>query len=313
MKKYKKIVYLFLLVVIMVLAVLLYSNIKSNAYQKTAKEKGVAEVEYLENKFVTLFNEMNNIDTRNYSISVSEISNQSKEEKNQSSSDSESSSNSESSDSGSDSSSGSSSGSGSEGGNSSNSSTQEENSKKYTLESTSLLTNTLDINWDYVKSEVEMLYSSIPTITLDLYGLNTSQEEILGFNQEFDNLSIAVKEENKENTLKELSKLYEYMPKFISKATDEELTKTVIETKSNLFKAYSILDSKNWTEIEKNTAQTIETYQKLLTNTNIEANKQYDISKVYVMLNELQNAVKMQDETLFLIKYKNILEEINNL
>ena len=31
------------------------------------------------------------------------------------------------------------------------------------------------------------------------------------------------------------------------------------------------------------------------------------------MLNELQNAINEQDETVFLIKYKNLLEEINNI
>ena len=31
------------------------------------------------------------------------------------------------------------------------------------------------------------------------------------------------------------------------------------------------------------------------------------------MVNELQNSVEVQDESVFLIKYKNILEEINNI
>ena len=48
-------------------------------------------------------------------------------------------------------------------------------------------------------------------------------------------------------------------------------------------------------------------------NTNTDSNKQYVINKIYIMLNELQNAVNMQDESIFLIKYKNILEEMNNL
>ena len=31
------------------------------------------------------------------------------------------------------------------------------------------------------------------------------------------------------------------------------------------------------------------------------------------MLNELQNATNVKDEAVFLIKYKNLLEEINNM
>ena len=136
---------------------------------------------------------------------------------------------------------------------------------------------------------------------------------MLGFNKEFDQLTVVVKEQKKEETLSKLSKLYEYIPKFTQKATDDELYKVVADTKSNLFKAYSKLDSKNWNEISNDLKQTVNTYSKLMTNTNIDTNKQYSISKVYVMLNELQNAVEVQEKSVFLIKYKNILEEINNL
>ena len=73
MKKYKKILYVFLIVVISSLAVLLYSTIsKGNSVED--KEKTLAEVEYLEKKIVTLLNELNNIESRNYNLSVSEIS-----------------------------------------------------------------------------------------------------------------------------------------------------------------------------------------------------------------------------------------------
>ena len=57
----------------------------------------------------------------------------------------------------------------------------------------------------------------------------------------------------------------------------------------------------------------IDTYSKLLTNTEIDARKQYNVSKGYIMLNELQNAVSLNNSTVFLIKYKNLLEEMNNI
>mgnify|MGYP004640057895 FL=1 len=54
-------------------------------------------------------------------------------------------------------------------------------------------------------------------------------------------------------------------------------------------------------------------YSKLLSNTKLDSSKQYNISKIYVMINELQNAVEVQNESVFLIKYKNILEEMNSI
>ena len=266
MKKYKKIVYLLLIVVIAVSSVILYAN-ESKGNEKNEKEKSFSEVEFLETKLETLLNEMNNIETKNYKVSVSD----------------------------------------------STSDGNEQSGKKFDLKTSGVLVNPNDINWNKIKSEIETLYSSLPTITLDLYQLSLNQNDILGFNKEFDNLTVAAKAENKEETLKELSKLYEYVPKFMQNATDEETKKIVATTKSNIFKAYSKLDSKNWDEISKDTKQAVDTYSKLLTNTNIDSSKQYNISKGYVMINELQNAVEVKDEAVFLIKYKNILEEMNNL
>ena len=305
MKKYKKMAYVFLVIIILGMSVAVYANVNKDS-KKDNKE--TSEIEFIETKLVDLLNEMNHIETRNYSVSVSEITKQSQKKENQESKFSTSDGQDLQSESGSGGDSG-------QGGtnNSEDSSQETESSKKFELKSNGVLSNSSDIDWNYVKSEIETLYSSIPTITLDLYQINIAQEDILGFNKEFDNLTKIVKQENKEGTLKELSALYEYIPKFVNSITDDEMKKCLIESKSNLFKAYSKLDSKNWNEISKDTKQAISTYSKLLTNTNIDSSKQYGIIKGYIMINELQNAVDLQDESVFLIKYKNILEEINNL
>ena len=312
MKKYKRIAFLLLTGIIVVLSILIYNNffVKN---KKNSTEKTISEVEFLETKLVKLLNEMNNIETRNYNISVSEITKQSKEQKSQKNSTqgngSQSESNSNQSSSGD-----SQSTSDSVGKETSDmSGSDEEKTERFDLKVNGVLTNTEQIDWEKIKGQVETLYSSLPTITLDLYQSNTNKEEILGFNNEFDNFTITVKEENKEKTLNELSKLYDYIPKFIENTGNDEIQKNIIETKSHIFKAYSKLDSKNWEEISEDITKSIEVYSQLLTNPNIEKSKRYSISKIYIMINELQNAVKLQDETVFLIKYKNILEEMNNL
>ena len=304
MKKYKKIAYVFLIIIVSILSVTIYAN-ASKEDRESKKEKNFSEVEFLETKLLNLANEINNIETRNYNISTTEISTQAEDQK-----DSESS------------------GQNQEGGNSqggdSNSGTktsssnkssdsQSKSSQKFDLVEKGILTSSEDVNWKDIKNEIEILYSSIPTITLDLYQLNTNKEDILNFNKEFDNLTMVVKEEKKEETLSELSKLYDYIPKFMENSTDDELYKVVTEAKANILKAYSKLDSKNWQEISNDIKQAIDIYSKLLTDTNIDQSKQYTISKVYIMINELQNAIQMQDESIFLIKYKNIIEEMNTL
>ena len=68
-----------------------------------------------------------------------------------------------------------------------------------------------------------------------------------------------------------------------------------------------------WNEIAQNVKQAEENYSKLLSNTNIDRTKQYRVNKCYVMLNELQNAVNFKNSSVFLIKYQNLLEEIDNI
>ena len=113
-------------------------------------------------------------------------------------------------------------------GNSSNSSSDskgnEGNNEEYNLEQSGILTNNNnDIDWKSIKFEVESLYSEVSTITLDLYSLGINREDVLGFNQELDNLTISVKEENKENTLSNLSKLYDYIPKYLKSVTNDDI------------------------------------------------------------------------------------------
>ena len=310
MKKYKKFLFFFLILVIIILSFFLYNSI-SNENKDDGKEKALSEIEYLENKLELLFNKLNNIENNNYSLSVKKI-----EESSSSQSGSENNNGNSGESSGSSEEESNSSNSEEESGNSSNSSSDskgnEGNNEEYNLEQSGILTNNNNnIDWKSIKLEVESLYSEVATITLDLYSLGISREDVLGFNQELDNLTISVKEENKENTLSNLSKLYDYIPKYLKSVTNDEIFIGKIDTKNNLFKAYSILDSKNWQEIGNNVTNTINSFSNNLLNK--QTDKQYIINKIYIMLNELQSAVNKQDDSIFLIKYKNILEEINNL
>lgn len=307
MEKHKTVAFGCLSIIIVVIIIFMFQTI-SKENGKDAKEKTLAEVEFIEVKLVGLLNKMNNIEVRNYNVSVTEIT-QKKSLENESNTANEASKSAdkENNDKANE-----------KGDTSSEQKTNDKESEnqqneKFQLKATGVLTRNEDIDWEQVKNDVEMLYSSIPTITLDLYQMQVTQEDILNFNKEIDILTLAIQKNSKEETLKSLSTIYEYIPKFIEKTTNDNLIKTITKTKSDLFKSYSQLDRKNWQEISEMIKKAVDNFSQLLTDTKIDSNKQYTINKVYVMLNELQNAVKVQDINVFLIKYKNILEEMNDL
>lgn len=303
MKKFKIISYIILLIVLVVLALTVYTSASQNN-EEDEKEKVVSEIRYLDTKLVDLFNNMNNIETRNYKIYTTKIEESRSAETtgggNSSSGGGENSDNSDSS-------------------SFSSSSTEQSNTntsntgENYEMTESGILTSDRNIDWTSCKNEVELIYTSISIITLDLYKLNVTQEDILNFNKELDNLTVSLQEENKQTTLDNLVKIYEYIPKFAQNVVDDTLYKTVLETKLNVFRGYSKLDSQNWEEINSNLVDAINAYARLLTNAEMNPNKQVSINKGYVMLNELKNAVNIQNDSVFLIKYKNLLEEINNL
>lgn len=317
----KKVILLIGIVIFMIaIGFVIYRVIASqDGQRKLSKEKVYSELQLVEGKLVNFFNQMNQIEFENYKISVKEVKEENQKSDNQSQSQDGQGSSSEGQSSGENSegnASGSSGGGesgGSSGESSSGGTTSKQDTKKYTMEAIGVLTRDEQIDWQPVKIEVENLYLSIPTIILDLYQITDNHEEVLAFSSEFDNLTKAIKEESKDKTLQELTKVYEYIPKLASYCSDDETEKVVLKTKESIFKAYSKLDKGDWQTIDQEIKAGTQEFSRLLTSVSVDEQNQFNINKGYIMLNELQKAVEKQDVEIFLIKYKNLLEDLNSL
>ena len=299
MKKYTKIAYIALILIVLLSGFFIYKVSGQNKSNENIKEKTLSEIKHLENEFQNLFNQFNNISFENYKITSTEIKKEEENEKQSSSSSQKSTSNG-----------GENSGKSEE----TESSENSEDNKQYKLEEVGVLTENTEIDWKQIKNDVEKIYTSLYPIILDLYQTSTNQQDIANFNKECDNLTKAVKDENKEESLKELSILYDYLTKFAENCTEDEKEKTVIKTKNYIFKAYSVLEKEEWDTVSDNVNRATQEFTKIIKNiNNKESGNQYNINKVYVMTNDLQNAVTLKDKEVFLIKYKNLLEELQNI
>lgn len=284
------------------------SNAKNKEDIGEDQSKQLSEIKYLENRIIILLNSLNNITFENYNITISEI--------NEKTEDTSQKSKSESRGNGEDGSTqeeskGSSSQNGGSNEGSSTSNTQDSDKKQYEFNRTGILTKEENVDWENIKNETELIYSVIPTITLDLYQNNIAQEDILNFNKELDNLTQAVNTENREESLKRLANLYSYLPKYARSVTDER-NSLIFETKSNIFYAYSLLETGDWNQIQEYTQKGTQTYMRILNNINIGENTNI-MNKCYILLNELNNSAALKDKDIFLIKYKNLLEQLNML
>lgn len=311
MKKYQKIAYIFLVIFVLSIVFILFKSYADINKNEDEKEKTETEIQRIELSFVNMFNELNNIKFENYRINTSQINKEDLKD-NSSSSASETTPSSGGSSSSESSSSGDQGESQKENGSSQSSEESKEN-QNYEMKLSGVLTNNSDINWENLKNEVEILYSAIPSLTIDLYKININKEKITNFNQEYDNLMKAIKEENKQNALDALANLYNYLPDFIENSTDDTNEKILIKTKNNVFKAYSLLDKNDWNAITENVNLANQEFTKILTDSQSSNKNQYIINKAYVQINELQNSTQTKEKEIFLIKYKNLLEELENI
>lgn len=251
-----------------------------------------AEMEYLDNKLLNMLNGLNNIILRNYIVASKEIGQSTEETDNESSGVTKNSDETEvESD--------------------STSPDNESKANSYELQPMGVLTTNKEVNWQDLKTDIEILYSSWSTIILDLYKLNINADDILQFSTLLDKATMDIRQEDKRQALLTLSDMYECIPKYIESYSEDTKKVNLQKVKSNLINAYSVVEDENWEEINTQISNAESNYLNVLNS--ISTKEDYDINKGYILLKELQNSLSDKDKDIFYIEYKNLLEKLNNI
>ncbi len=270
--------------------------------ENVLKDKIKSEISYLDTRLIGMLNSANGISLENYIVKAEEINEEetSSGSVNKSSSDSQNDNSSESSKEG-------------EGEDNAKETIESDfNEVKYKMEGNEILLQNRNIDWNLLKSEIEKLYSSWTTIVLDLYKINISNDDILAFNKDLDVAIQAIKSEDKVQTLNSLSKLYSYIPKF-SIAFNNNKISNIYQTKSNLLNAYVLVEQDNITELQKQLSNAEQAFLPIVNDITSQNNNQSNINKAYILIKELQNYTNTDDKDVFYIKYKNLIQELNNI
>lgn len=260
--------------------------------------KTKSEIEYLSTKFINVLNRLNNITFENYQITTEkvELSKESAESEKTSESSSSQSSN---------------------GG---TAQVESSSNTSNTIIASQMSPNTIlnpisnEIDWKGIKNEIENVYYSWNTILLDLNQSDVSNDDILGFSSDLDKATKYIKNEDKSNSLLAMANLYKYLPKYAESISDDLAYNNVLKTKSFILNAYSLLETGDWNSIITEIDKANETYSLVTTNVNYVSDNSYKVNKSYVLLNELRNSANStRDREVFLIQYRNLMEEINEL
>ncbi len=302
-KKSKKIILYF--IIFCLLLITLTGCGANNNEEEVLKDKIKSEISYLDVKLIGMLNSANGISLENYIVKAEEIN----EEETSSGS-----TNKDSSGGGSDETSGSDSSKEGEGDNKGEESIESEsNDVNFRMEGNEILLQDRTTDWNLLKSEIEKLYSSWTTIVLDLYKVNINSDEILAFNNDLDTTIQAIKSEDKIQALNNLAKLYSYIPKFSNASNSDVKMNNIYQTKSNLLNAYVLVEQDNVTELQKQLSNAEQAFLPIINDISSQNANQSNINKAYILIKELQNYTNNNDKDVFYIKYKNLIQELNNI
>lgn len=285
---YKKIIIFFILLILIAgSSFAIWKNNEKPNDEEKINSKLDSEMEYLNTSLISMANGLNNIVIQEYKITESSNNNTSSDSSNNTSKNDNSSKE-----------------------NSSNESNNE--TSKISFSMTQNTINTDEIDWKNLESEISNLYKSWSEIIIDLNKVNSNNENILKFSNDLDETTKYIKVQDKVNSLSMVAKLYSYLPQFMELYEKDGRKIAFMQTKTNIIRAYSIIEQEKWEEIKKEISSSINSFNTILNDVNNNKN-QYNINKTYVFLNEFNNSIDTNDKEILYIKYRNLIQEIEYL
>ena len=284
--------------IIILLFLILFILTGCSKESPSLNEKAKDELEYLSLKIINILNRLNNITFENYQVTAENV-NLSKEsaesEKSSESSSSQSSGNQPA-------------------------QVKESSNSSSNIIASQLSPNTIlnpvsaEIDWPGIKNEIENIYYSWNTVLIDFNQLDINNDDILGFSSDLDKATMYIKNEDKANALLAMANLYDYLPNYAETISNDMAYNNIIKTKAFILNAYSLLETGNWNDILVEIDKANETFRQVTTDATFVSEHSYRVNKTYVLLNELRNSVnRTKDRDVFLIQYRNLMEEINEL
>lgn len=265
------------IIFLIVLVIISFSGCsKEKTDEEQLRDKNISEIDYLDNYIMLLINSINNIDLKQYDAKIEKTENLNEILQENEETSSEDTGN---------------------------------NVVQYSMVPNMVLNADKTINWENLKIEIENLNNTWPSIIIDLYKADVDNNKLTEFSDLINTCIGNIKNENRTETLNCLAKLYEYIPVFLEKIVTDDQQVALAKTKVEVIKAYVNIDFTNWEELKTSLDRAISNFEPIVNNTN-EAEKEYNIRKAYVLLQEFKNAVDTNDKDLLFMKYKNLMEEL---
>ena len=165
------------------------------------------------------------------------------------------------------------------------------------------------LDWQAIEIDAEDLNNSLDTIVLDLSETKISNDDLVNFRNEVNNLKLAISKNNDSELMQRCSYLYSLLPTYLEKYSDDKNKINIMKLKSLVLSSFVQASVLDW-QSAKTTIGLAETkYKEMMEDVNYMKDQSYNLNKVYILLEESKNAINLQEADLARIKYINFIEK----
>ena len=168
------------------------------------------------------------------------------------------------------------------------------------------------INWKDMNKDVQAINSSLDTIMLDLSEVNITNDELINFRNQVNDVSIAITNEDENNFMQKASYLYSLLPNYLEKYSEEKNKVNIMKLKSLVLSSLSYANSLQWAEAKSTAGLAESKYKEMMDDVDYMKEYSYNLNKVYILIGEFKNAVEIEELDLCKQKYINFVEKIGD-
>ena len=166
------------------------------------------------------------------------------------------------------------------------------------------------IEWEKILKDEKKINNCLDSILIDLSQMDIENKDIVEFSNRLNNLIIVTSEKKENNVIIELSNLYSLLPGYMEKYSDDNNEIDKRKIKALVLACYSSANSNNWEEAKNKINDIDKKYSEMMNDIGFMQENEYNLNKVYVLIQELKTAIYLENMDLVNLKYINLIEKM---
>ena len=111
--------------------------------------------------------------------------------------------------------------------------------------------------------------------------------------------------------MEEIAKLYQLLPKYSEDYKSNSKETNILEIKNAVVTAYVYVSNEDWASAKKQLSGAITQFTSLLNSVGQNFQNQTLVNQCYILVNELNKAIGLQDREIFFIQYQNLMGKMD--